>query len=447
MKPYIMLVVLIISGCVGSERNPHEINTRKRASEAVVFQNGFLVDPKSEEIFLGYFITENGLVKEVGKGVPAGNGIPQNAQIVDLNSKYVIPGLFDLHTHAWGNPSPSGEPMYLGIEGAAKLMLFSGVTGFLDLFSEEQSILQLRDKQREHGLLAADIFAAGPCFTATDGHCTEYGVPTRTINTPEEAEREVRSLAKSKPDVIKIVYDHHGRRPTINLETLQAAIETGTELGIRAVVHIGTWQDAKEAVEAGAKVITHLDNEELPDDLVALLKKKDVVVIPTLVVQRSLHDILSGDLSLEDPLLVSVTTPKFLSTYGNINTDDPDIKYFLEYNEKNITANPEAFAKLHKADVTLLPGTDVGNITTFLGYSLHREVELFVQYGMTTWEALRSATLEPAKFLKLKYGFEPGAVANFVVLESSPVENISATRKIEEVIYHGAKVDRSALKP
>ncbi len=58
-------------------------------------------------------------------------------------------------------------------------MLFAGVTSFLDLFAPESDIFALRDRQRTTGLAGADIFAAGPCLTATGGHCTEYGVPTR----------------------------------------------------------------------------------------------------------------------------------------------------------------------------------------------------------------------------------------------------------------------------
>ena len=103
----------------------------------------------------------------------------------------MIPALADLHTHTFGNNSPAGMPQLLGPQGAANAALYTGVAFVLDLFSPEEMILSFRDRKRADEGQGAAIFAAGPCLTATNGHCSGYGIPTRIVNTPEEARREV----------------------------------------------------------------------------------------------------------------------------------------------------------------------------------------------------------------------------------------------------------------
>ena len=146
------------------------------------------------------------------------------------------------------------EVEMMGTPGVAKRMLYAGVTGFLDLFNAEGLIFALRKSQQEGHLPGARIFAAGPCLTATNGHCSEYGIPTRLIDSPSEAREQVADLAAKEPDVVKIVYDHTSALPTIELDTLRAAIETANELGLKTVIHIGSWQDALDSVRAGASL-------------------------------------------------------------------------------------------------------------------------------------------------------------------------------------------------
>ena len=86
-------------------------------------------------------------------------------------------------------------PQLLGPQGTVNAALYNGVAFVLDLFGREEVVLAFRDGQRTSDRRGARFFAAGPCFTATGGHCSEYGIPTRIIDTPEEARREVADLA------------------------------------------------------------------------------------------------------------------------------------------------------------------------------------------------------------------------------------------------------------
>jgi hypothetical protein len=193
------------------------------------------------------------------------------------------------------------------------------VTAFLDLFSAETEILPLRDRQRATPFVGADIFAAGPCLTATNGHCSEYGVFTRIIDTAEDARRQVSALAAEHPDVVKIVYDHTPfARPTLDLDTLRAAIDTATRFGIKTVIHIGTWNDAREAVLAGASAITHVYADEIvPADVVELMRDRGVYSIPTLTVHSDLADFVGDPSILESDLASAIAIPRIRNGYDD----------------------------------------------------------------------------------------------------------------------------------
>ena len=220
----------------------------------------------------GPLLIEDGRVSRIAETVPP--DFP--GETLDLTGKFVMPALADLHSHTFGNGSPAGMPHYPGPQGTVNAALYNGVAFVLDLFSAEEMILSFRDRQRDEGGQGAALLAAGPCFTATNGHCSEYGVPTRIVDTPEEARREVAQLAIAGPDVVKVVYDHQsysGRSlPTVDLATLTAVLETAREHGLKTVVHVGTWQDLREAALAGASAVTHTPGpDSLPPGLAEIL--------------------------------------------------------------------------------------------------------------------------------------------------------------------------------
>lgn len=260
------------------------ITANSAFSKKLLLKNGHIVNPATEEITNGHLVIQDEIINDILQEVPA----TFEGEVIDLSGKWLIPGLNDMHTHSFGNSGPGNKSQLLSTVGTAKMMLYCGVTGFLDLFHAEDYIINLRNRQRTKDLPGADIYCAGPCFTCTDGHCTEYGIPTRVIDSPEDARREVSALAEKNPDVIKLIYHTNGRMPTVNKETMEALIAAANEHEIKTVIHIGSWQDAEEAVLAGATALTHTIKKEIPHKLVKLLKQKDVFMIPTLTVHSGL---------------------------------------------------------------------------------------------------------------------------------------------------------------
>jgi imidazolonepropionase-like amidohydrolase len=419
------------------------VATAAARGQNLLLKNAQIVDPTTRKIVRGAIVIRDGVIRDVLRSAPA----KFDGEVIDAGGKWVIPGLNDMHVHIWGNPTPNHQIQITGIDGGARMMLYTGVTGFLDLFSDEDQIFEARAQQRAGQIAGADIYCAGPILTCSGGHGTEYGIPTRVINTPEEARLVVDDLAGREPDVIKVVYDHAvARVPTMSRETMESAVRTALTHGIKTVVHIGTWKDAEEAILAGAACITHTyGREEVPADLVALMKRSGTCHMPTLAVETEFGHIARDPKILDSPLLGAVTTQAVLAAYRDTAAYDARSRGWVQWNVQSQASLYRSVKKIAGGGVTMLAGTDVGNLGTFQGFSLHRELELLVAAGLSPWDALASATTNAGAFLGRKFGVRPGDVANLVVLDASPIADIRNTQKVVMVIQHGRPIDRDEL--
>ncbi|AZZ96061.1 amidohydrolase family protein [Pseudoalteromonas sp. R3] len=399
-----------------------------------------IVDTEKQKIRRGAVLIEQGKIA-AEYAVPPANF---KGQILNLNNRWLIPGLIDMHVHAFGNRAPHAKSDFAGTEKISQRVLYTGVTGFVDLFGHEQSQIAARQKQRTGAFLGADIYSSLSCLTAPKGHCTEYGLETRTMSTPEEAVVQVQSLAKAKPDVIKVVYQPSDDQPSIDKATFSAIVQQSNQLGIKTIVHLKTWQEVSDAIEVGASAFTHIPGTPIPAGLADKIAKTKMVVIPTMTVHTDLTDFLFDKTVLASELVQAMTTPDIIAGYQSEQTmkkwGDREAKWRKLDDQR--TAN---LAALVKAGVTVLAGTDAGNYGTIQGYSVHREILKFTQAGMTNWQALAAATTKAGTFLGIDNTLQTGAQASFVVLDASPIEDIQNTQKIHTVIHQGQVVDRALV--
>ncbi len=413
---------------------------------------GKLVDPRTRTVREANLLITDG--KIAGSPAQAPEGF--RGQTLDVRGGWIIPGLHDLHTHSVLNAAPGGASEMLGTEIVARRLLYAGVTGFLDLFNQEAYVFGVRDRQRQSAQSSAmaDVFAAGACLTATDGHGTEYPIPARIIDTPEDAQREVEDLAKYRPDVVKIIYDHMSEEsrkltwrthmPSIDEPTLRAAVAAAKAHDIKTVIHIHSWQDVRDSVEAGADAVTHLPpGGSVPQDLLEQMAAAGTTVIPTLTV---------GDMAfieplevLDSPLLRGVTNDTMINAYRQFSTTEGG-QNTLRALRPVQTERFQILRQLSDAGVPIAAGTDAGNPFTIQGYSVHRELVLMVEAGLDPWEALASATTTAGAFLRRPVGLAAGDLGSVVVLDASPLEDIRNTEKISHVVHHGVVLDRETLR-
>ena len=355
---------------------------------------------------------------------------------IDLQGKWGIPGLIDMHTHSFGNNIPNSKNDAPGTQAVSQRVLKAGVTGFVDLFGDEQKLIDVRTKQRNGEFMGADIFASLTCFTAPKGHCSEYGIATRTVTTVADAVREMTELAALAPDVIKIVYQPSDDQPSISKEVFAQLVKTSKQFGIKSIVHIKSWQDIRDAIEVGASAVTHVPQGEIPKDIPALMAKAGIVMIPTLTVHTDFVNFLFDPTVLDAPLTKELAPEALISAYRHVDLITKYKDKQATFKERNAVTFSSVNAMIN-AGVRILVGTDSGNWNTIQGYSVHREMKLLTEAGMTPHQAIASATTYSANFLGIKSGFNEGDKANFVILNASPIEDIMNTQRISLVVKNG----------
>ncbi|HJU90558.1 MAG TPA: amidohydrolase family protein [Gemmatimonadaceae bacterium] len=413
-------------------------------AQDLVLTNARIVDPARRTIVQGAIWIRAGRIEGVGARVPG----DARGERIDLQGRWVIPALHDLHTHSWGTAAPGRVFDGRGTEHTSQRVLRAGVTSFLDLFGAEDYLFGLRARQRRDSLGGAEVLAAGPCFTATKGHCSEYGTPTRLVDSPEDARKQLADLAPKQPDVIKLVYDNRdygpATLPTMSKATMEALVGAARERSLKTVVHVGTWQDVRDAVLAGATAVTHVpQGDTVPDDVVRLMAERKVWHIPTLVVHTELAEFLTHPEMLDSPLLVAMTSDTVRAVYrrGMAGLDERSRRWAEGQMARSATTL-ESVRRLHRGGVRMLTGSDGGNWGIIQGYSVHREMVRLVEAGLSPWEALAASTTSAGEFLGRRYGVGVGDQADLVVLDASPIENIANTQTVGLVVMRGKVVFR-----
>ena len=394
--------------------------------------------------------TRNVLIRD-GRlaGFPASKPSDFTGPVIEAGGRWLMPALSDMHTHSVGNFTPPGGHQQMGPEGVARAVLYAGVARYLDLFSPEDVIFEARARRATATTPGADIFAAGPCLTATKGHCSEYGVPTRIVDSPADAKREVNELAAKKPDVVKVVYDHRTyvsrTMPTIDRPTLDAVVATAKAHALKTVVHVGTWEDVRHAILAGAAAVTHTPEGQPPADVLALMVKRGTLHIPTLAVQSDYARFADDPSLLDSPLLAAMVGAKLLSVYKQPAPEQ--FVGWLKLQRTSRDATMRAIRTLAAAGVRMVTGTDGGNPAVFQGYSVHRELRLLVEAGLSPWDALAATTINAARLVERKWGMKIGDEGTLLLLNASPLLDIRNTERIDAVILRGVKTDRDAIRP
>jgi imidazolonepropionase-like amidohydrolase len=382
-----------------------------------------LVDPDTRTIATADLLIENQTIKAIG---PEATRLCKG-KTLDLKGDFVLPGLIDLHVHPWGNPAPTGESddEEPGREDVLRLSLRAGVMAVLDLTGGAEAVA-LRSRlatSPDHARLfvGAALFRPGRPRGRTGPKENETADAMRT---------RVQNLARMHPDVLKVI----GPGPLLG-----AVVDEGRRLGLRTIVHIDSWADAELVVASGASVITHLEDEvTIPEPLVAAARKAGTAFMPTMAVQCDLGLMAQIPALLDVPLLMQVTTPRLRAAYRRRADYTQKAQGWVGWQQDGCRQHDfVSLRRLHTAGAPLLVGSDTGNLGTFQGYSVHRELALWVQAGIPTWDALRGATTLAADFLGTPWGLRPGAPANLLVLTGSPVKDISNTMRIKQRIFRG----------
>ena len=386
---------------------------------------------------------------------------PQGARIIEARGKYLIPGLWDMHVHtAFGDWLPANERVTL------PLFVANGITGVRDMGSDLNVVKRWRAQIEAGSLLGPRMIIAGPML---DGPTPRFPSSAPVANAAD-GKRIVDELHAQGVDFIKI-------QSLIPRDGYFAAAAEARKLGIIFVGHVPDAIRASEASNAGQRSIEHFTGvfegcttieDELikgpkslgrnvshydpahAQRLIELMARNQTWQVPTLVWERGQWLIDDIDLS-HDPLIKYApaawkdrTWPMFTkSILTDMDTDPlPVRKHFVQM-ELDMTL------AMFRAGVPFMAGTDTAaGVHVFPGFSLHDELGLFVRAGLTPLQSLQTATLNPAKFMGRLADMgtvEKGKLADLVLLDANPLDDIANTRRIRAVVLAGRYFDRADL--
>jgi imidazolonepropionase-like amidohydrolase len=398
--------------------------TAQKSENTLVFRNVGVFDG-TRMIRSTNVIVSDGMIRAVGVDLE----IPGSAQVIDGTGKTLLPGFFDAHVHLG----------VMNVEQFLKDALDFGVTTELEMWGSESS-LALRKKMAGGGFTdLADLRTAGTGITVPRGHPTQMGGPRiPTLAPDDDVQAFVDARIAEGADYIKIIYEH--AFPTLTKQQLHDVVAAAHRRNKLAVVHVSTQAEARDAIAAGADGLVHIFADSRPDPGFAeLAAKHHIFVVPTLSV---LEAVTNGS----KPWWQGQEWSRFIT---------PSMKGLLERKfppgfgaKLKFEHAQTAVAALYRARVPILAGTDAPAPGLAHGLSLHRELELLVNSGLTPSAALAAATSEPAR----AFGFHdrgriaPGMRADLVLVKGDPTADIRVTRDIVGIWKEGFPHPRTPRK-
>lgn len=379
------------------------------------------------------------------------------ARVIDLSGKTIIPSFICAHAHVGTLKGLTATAENYTRENLLKhLKKYQdyGVNAVLAMGTDRPLIFDngIRDSTVAGLLPGARLYSAGYGFNTPDSTPASWMNLLQRPESVEEVAPMVAAVAKVKPTVIKIwVDDHGGNSQKMKPEIYKAIISEAHKNGIRVAAHLFYAADAKLLIEAGLDIIAHSIRDKVVDeDLLKLMRKKGVIYIPTLALDEYNH--VYGDkpawigdpffqASLEPGVLDMITAPDYHSK----------IKFSTAY-EKNKAASRISLLNLKKindAGVMIALGTDSGAFPIRAqGFTEHLEMELMVRAGLSPMQVITIGTKNAARALKIADDtgtLEKGKKADFIILSSSPEQDIRNTRKIEAVWKDGKPASKGPL--
>ena len=370
-------------------------------------------------------VIENGRIRDTGPSSRV--SVPAGAAVVDLKGKFVAPGIINAHGHVGAKTEPQLRQYAL-----------YGVTTVTSMQTDPDEVVQVREAQKRGDLRGARVSTVKYRFA-----------PDPEIATPQQARAKVDQTVATGADYIKVWVDGgFGTRTKLSPEVCAAILDQARKHGKLTFAHIVELTDAKMLVDQGLNVLAHnIRDREVDSDFTAVLKQRNVSLIPTLT--RDEFSFAYGDAPawIDDPFFLKFVTPERLAVLKTKIRDqqakNPQralIKAGFEMNKVNLK-------KLSDGGVRIALGTDSGGAADrffIQGFSEHREMELMVQSGLTPMQVIQSFSKGASEALGIEKEFGTlvkGKAADLLVLEKNPLDNITNMRTIQTIYLGGKKFE------
>jgi len=420
-------------------------------SRTVLIRNARIFVGDGKVIENGAVLVKAGTIAEVYDGnIP--DPKPLNAEPVEAAGKTILPGLIDTQVHLNG---PGGFYDDWKDYDSAKIMqrnlaayLYSGVAAVRSAGDQMDEALKIRALVNSGEKQGAELFVAGPLFTAAGGHGTEIlkDLPAAYRNqalpfpkSADEAKKQVDELKKAGVDGIAAVLGE------FDAQILGSISDQAHADHLPIVVRTVDGHDVEDALRAHADgIVNGSIRSRIPDEDFEAMSKQGIAYDPALSVAEGLRDFAEGKLDLLNRSLVQQVGPPTLLA-GTKNA-------IARTGVKRSSISPDVardnLLRAYRHGVILVAGSGAGNVLVFHGPAIQHELQLWVDAGIPVQVALTAATLNAAKALRADSrlgSIEKGKDATMLVVDGNPLQDIKATEAISLVMLKGERVDRSDL--
>src|SRR5215469_14643846 len=435
----------------------------------IALVNGTLINPGTSQIVQKATVVIDG-ERVAAAGDAKAISTPKDARVIDCKGEFILPGYIDTHVHFFQSGDLYTRPDVVDLTSVRpyseevgwikrnlsdtfERYLRSGITSVVDVGGPFWNF-EVR-KVANATAKAPRVAVAGPLISSVARPQLDLGDPPIVkIDSVGQAREFVRKLAAEKPDLVKIWYIVDKDHPVDSFRPIvRATMEESHTRKIRVAVHATEFETARAAVEEGADVLVHsVIDKPVDDALVKMLKDRQIILCPTLVVFERYGRTFSHQLDLtpeeqkwgNPDVIASLDVTKVPQDKLPQRVKDAlaDPKAALDRIKKTYDVALPNLKKLEDAGVTIAAGTDAGNIGTIHGSALFREFQLMKEAGLTPMQVLQCATANAAKLFGGDTGarigqISPGYFADLVILKSNPVDDIAHASDIDTVIKNG----------
>jgi imidazolonepropionase-like amidohydrolase len=416
-------------------------------------------------------VVDGGRIAAAG---PAGAvAVPTRARVVDARGRWIIPGLVDSHIHFSQSASIYTRPDALDLRAARsyadelartraaiptllRAYLALGITTVVDVGGPFWTF----DVRAAAATAPAPrVAVAGPLLAPFALPVLDLGdPPVLEVTSPEAARAAVARIAERGPDLIKVLCADGSPAAMAAFRPVLAAILAEAHgRGLRVAVHATALEAAREVVAAGADILVHdIVDAPVDDAFVALLQRRGVIVIPTLVVDDGYQRTFTGGLAATiTPRADRFASPDVLASWRALASTAAAIIAARRDAAAAILARPspvpaDNLRRLTAGGVTIAAGSDAGNIGTLHGLALFDELTRMRSAGLDNRQVLLAATRDAARVAAPHPDFgtlRPGQRADFLVLTADPLADLAALERVESVAVAGVLSTPDQLLP
>ncbi|QCK14280.1 amidohydrolase family protein [Mangrovivirga cuniculi] len=400
-----------------------------------MIRNVNIIPMTADTVILNSSVTiKNGLISSIGDTLNR-----ENLAEIDGKGGFLSPGLTDMHVHVW-------DKYELG------LYLANGVTAVRNLWGQPMH-LRIKKEVMEGQLIAPLFFTSSPKLTGPQF----IGDDNVNLVAPEEAKEKIINYKDRGYDFVKTYYG-------LTEELFEAILKQADISKMDVVAHptpevsydyhfnslITTIEHAEEFVQQPLNY--QLDTAKLNEIINGYVANPHATLSPTLIVYYNIYNMLqneniltSEELDYINPLIHAIDSEAQFDRWNSTKQEDSTVtKRIKDQHDFHLLI----IKKLYENGVNIVCGTDAGIGITLPGFSIHQELEFYKEAGMSNYEVLKTATINPSKthaFLTELGSIENGKVANLLLLEENPLDDLKTLQKPNMVFVKGRKINPEQL--